>query len=148
MSSGQRNARSGNPPSLPERISKRCTSCRTWKIEHSYNFSGTSPVCDACTYKSRHREESRSTRPSQGTRVNAASQKSTRVNLQRAQSVAVRSRVTSTAQAVKPKLLKCTECGVSVAEERRLFSGAHVLCITCAAVRYKLELESLELCSS
>ena len=146
MSSGRRNVRCCYPPSLAERISKRCTSCRKWKIEDSYNFSGTSPVFDACTHKSRHREESRSTRPSQGTRANAARQRSARVNRQRAQSVAMQSRLTSTAQAMKRKLLKCTECGVSGAEERRLFSGAHVLCITCAAVRYKLELKSFDLC--
>ncbi len=71
--------------------------------------------------------------------------KTTRVNPQRAQSYAVQSRVASTHQAVKPKLLKCTECVVSGSEERRLFWGAHVLRITCAAVRYKLEHESFEL---
>ncbi len=51
----------------------------------------------------------------------------------------------STAQAAKSKLLKCNECGVSGADER-LFSRNHVLCSTCAAVRYKLEHESFDLC--
>ncbi len=79
-------------------------------------------------------------------RGDAARQLSTRVNPQRAQSVGVQSRIMSTAQAVKHELLKCKECEVSGAEERRLFSGTHALCIICATVRYKLELELLELC--
>ncbi len=69
-----------------------------------------------------------------------------RVILHHAQSVSTLPRITSTAHAAKPKLLKCTECEVSVAKERRLFSGNHVLRTACAAVRYMLELESLDLC--
>ncbi len=99
-----------------------------------------------CDHEAKLQEKNRRRRTGQGTRANGAKKTSTRVNPQPAQSVAVQSRVTSTAQTVKPKLLKCTECGVSGAEEWRLFSGAHVICITSAAVRYKLELESFELC--
>ncbi len=132
----------------PARISKRYTSCRKWKTEDSYNFSATSPVCDECTYKSQRRKEPRSTRPGHGTRANAARQTSTRVSPQRPQSASAQSRIVPIAQAVKTKLRKCNESGVFFAEERRLFSGTRVLCITCAAVRYKLEIESLELCSA
>ena len=62
------------------------------------------------------------------------------------QAVGVQSRKLSTAQVVIFKPLNCNECGVSGAKERGLSSETHVLCITCAAVRYRLELESLELC--
>ncbi len=68
------------------------------------------------------------------------------MNPQCAQSVGVQFRILPTAQAVKPKLQMCNECGVSGAEERRLFPGTHAFCITYPVVRYKFELESLKLC--
>ena len=39
---------------------------------------------------------------------------------------------------------KCHECGKSGARNVRLISGTHLLCTVCAAVRYQLEVESLQ----
>ncbi len=103
-------------------------------------------ICNKCDHEAKLRGKNRRRRNGLGTRAEAARQVSTRVNPQHAKSVGVQYRIMSTAQAVKLKPLKCKECGVSGAEERRSCSGSHVLCITCAAVRYKLELESLDLC--
>ncbi len=85
--------------------------------------------------------KNRRRRTGQGTRAEAARQTSTRVKPLHVQAVGVQSRILSTAQVVIFKPLNCNECGVSGAKERGLSSETHVLCITCAAVRYRLELE-------
>ncbi len=103
-------------------------------------------ICNKCDLEAKLREKNQRRRTVQGTSTEAARQTATRVNPQLVQPVGVQSSIMPTAQAVKHKILKCNECGVSGAEERRLFLGTYALCITCAAVSYKLKLESLELC--
>ena len=120
--------------------------CRKWKTEDSFSLFGRDLTCNKCDHEAKLRKKIRKRRTVQRTRADAARKTSGRGNPQHAQPASMQLRISSTAQAAKPKLLHCKEYVVSGTEERRLFSESHVLFITYATMRWKLELESFELC--
>ncbi len=110
--------------------------------EDSLILFGSDLVCNKSDPATKLWEKFWKRRTSQGTREDAASKN----NLQHAQTAGTQPKIRYTAQVAKLKLLKSTECVVSGAEERSLFSEVHLFFITCAALRYNLKLESFEMC--